>query len=119
MTTRLSMRSLAGMARTLVAVGTLRLASMLVTVRAAAPRNGCTSSSVSGPVGLTGGMSRGLGAVLAAGFLAGDGGLGFHAPQGRWCTVAAALALGAIAGLVVGEELPPGRVHRVLVCQIL
>ena len=66
MTTRLSMRSLAGTARTLVAVGTVRLASMLVTVRAAAPRSGCTSSSLSGPVGLTAGMSRGLGAALAA-----------------------------------------------------
>src|SRR3954466_1461140 len=39
-TTRLSMRSLAGMARTLVAVGTPRLASMLETTRAAAPRRG-------------------------------------------------------------------------------
>src|ERR1019366_8540966 len=65
MTTRLSMRSLAGTTRTLVAVGTLRLASMLVTVRAAAPRSGCTSSSLSGPVGLTAGMSRGLGEALA------------------------------------------------------
>src|SRR4051794_23720957 len=37
MTTRLSMSSLAGTARTLVAVGTARLASMLTTVRAAAP----------------------------------------------------------------------------------
>src|SRR4051794_2627035 len=37
MTTRLSIRSLAGMERTLVAVGTARLASMLVTTRAAGP----------------------------------------------------------------------------------
>ena len=66
MTTLLSMRSLAGTTRTLVAVGTLRLASMLVTVRAAAPRSGCTLSWLSGPVGLTAGMSRGFGAVLAA-----------------------------------------------------
>src|SRR4051812_45177396 len=36
-TVRLSMSSFAGMARTLVAVGTARLASMLVTTRAAAP----------------------------------------------------------------------------------
>src|SRR6476646_10204434 len=40
MTTRLSMSSFAGIARTLVAVGTARLASMLVTIRAAAPRRG-------------------------------------------------------------------------------
>src|SRR3954447_3578283 len=39
-TTRLSMSSLAGITRTLVAVGTVRLASMLETTRAAAPRSG-------------------------------------------------------------------------------
>jgi hypothetical protein len=38
---RLSMSSLAGTARTLVAVGTVRLDSMLATTRAAAPRSGC------------------------------------------------------------------------------
>src|SRR5580693_8701789 len=38
-TIRLSTRSLAGMARTLVAVGTVRLAVMFATVRAAAPRS--------------------------------------------------------------------------------
>src|SRR5450631_468836 len=88
MTTRLSIRSLAGTTRTLVAVGTLRLASMLVTVRAAAPRSGCTSSWLSGPVGLTAGMSRGLGealaasAAFAAGLLTGTGGLGAGAGTG-------------------------------------
>ena len=40
MTMRLSISSLAGTARTLVAVGTARLASMLVTTRAAAPFSG-------------------------------------------------------------------------------
>src|SRR4051812_47044478 len=40
MTTRLSISSLAGMTRTLVAVGTVRLASMLATTRAAAPLSG-------------------------------------------------------------------------------
>ena len=39
MTIRLSTSSLAGTARTLVAVGTARLAVMLLTVRAAAPRS--------------------------------------------------------------------------------
>src|SRR6476469_691582 len=38
MTIRLSQSSLTGTERTLVAVGTLRLASMLATVRAGAPR---------------------------------------------------------------------------------
>ena len=37
MTTRLSISNFAGTARTLVAVGTARLASMLVTTRAAGP----------------------------------------------------------------------------------
>src|SRR4051812_36895095 len=40
MTTRLSAMSLAGTARTLVAVGTVKEASMLATTRAAAPRSG-------------------------------------------------------------------------------
>src|SRR3954452_13001770 len=40
MTTRLSISSFAGIARTLVAVGTARLASMLETTRAAAPLSG-------------------------------------------------------------------------------
>src|SRR4051795_2859223 len=44
MTTRLSMSSLAGMTRTLVAVGTVRLASMLATTRAAAPFRGLLAS---------------------------------------------------------------------------
>src|SRR4051812_3436272 len=44
MTTRLSMSSLAGMTRTLVAVGTARLASMLATTRAAAPFRGLLAS---------------------------------------------------------------------------
>ena len=39
MTIRLSQSSLTGTERTLVAVGTVRLASMLATVRAGAPRS--------------------------------------------------------------------------------
>src|SRR5215469_14155679 len=60
MTIRLSMSNLAGIARTLVAVGTPRLASMFATVRAAAPR----SLDVWAPAG--GGVA---GAGLAAGAL--------------------------------------------------
>ncbi len=48
MTIRLSMSSLAGTARTLVAVGTVRLAAMFCTVRAAAPRSLFTSASAGG-----------------------------------------------------------------------
>ena len=43
---RLSTSSLAGTARTLVAVGTVRLVSMLATTRAAAPRSGWVCSTV-------------------------------------------------------------------------
>src|SRR4051812_36476289 len=59
MTTRLSISSLAGMARTLVAVGTARLASMLVTMRAAAPRRGDVPPSE---------VAAGLGAAACPGF---------------------------------------------------
>src|SRR5215472_1062189 len=48
MTMRLSMSSLAGTARTLVAVGTVRLAAMFVAVRADAPRSLTTSASGTG-----------------------------------------------------------------------
>src|SRR5690349_6726866 len=61
MTTRLSMSSLAGTARTLVAVGTESETSMLDTTRDGAPRRGVTTSSLTGPVPLTAGMSRGFG----------------------------------------------------------
>src|SRR6476659_6093751 len=60
-TTRLSMSSLAGTARTLVAVGTVSETSMLATTREGAPRRGVTMSSLTGPVPLTAGMSRGFG----------------------------------------------------------
>src|SRR3954471_10502586 len=50
MTVRLSARSLAGTARTLVAVGTVRLVSMLATTRAAAPRSGCECAPAAGPL---------------------------------------------------------------------
>ena len=60
MTTLLSMRSLAGTERTLVAVGIVRLDSMLTTVRAAAPRNAVSVSWLTGPVGVIAGTSRGM-----------------------------------------------------------
>ena len=52
MTMRLSTRSLAGTARTLVAVGTVSEASMLVTTRALAPRIGVVSGWLTAPLGL-------------------------------------------------------------------
>src|SRR3954452_9926512 len=75
-TTRLSMRSLAGIARTLVAVGTARLASMLVTMRAAGPRRGCSegpgeadSAGLSSRAAVGSAAGAGLG---SAGFLGAD-----------------------------------------------
>src|SRR5271157_4991706 len=73
MTIRLSASSLAGTARALVAVGTARLAVMLVTVRAAAPRSLLTSV----PSGGLGGESRaGLGGAATGGGGEGGGGAG-------------------------------------------
>src|SRR5215831_6044648 len=57
-TMRLSTRSLAGTARTLVAVGTVRLAAMFTAVRAAAPRSRTSvtpAADGAGPVGEGGG----------------------------------------------------------------
>src|SRR5579875_1249316 len=70
MTTRLSMSSFAGTARTLVAVGTVRLASMLATTRAAAPRNGWVGTSCGG-VGAAGCFAAAGGEALVAGLAAG------------------------------------------------
>src|SRR6185312_1828925 len=73
MTVRLSISSFAGIARTLVAVGTARLASMLVTTRAAAPFSGfvVAGSVVATAAGL--GAAAGFGAVTGSGFGAGAG----------------------------------------------
>ncbi len=48
MTNRLSSSNFAGTARTLVAVGTPRLVSMLLTTRAAVPRSGSVRTAPSG-----------------------------------------------------------------------
>src|SRR3954451_4246430 len=66
MTTRLSMSSLAGTERTLVAVGTVSEVSMLATTRCGAPRRRVTWSSLTGPAPLAAGTSRGLGSVFAS-----------------------------------------------------
>src|SRR4051794_38744245 len=65
MTLRLTSSSLAGTSRKLVAVGTSRLASMLATMRAAAPRRGC---GVPAPLDET--------LAGAAGFASADPGVG-------------------------------------------
>ena len=108
MTTRLSMSSLAGTARTLVAVGTPSELSMLATTRAAGPRSGLTSSSLTGPLSLTAGMSRGLGGILLS---AGRGVSCFGAAGGVGAAGAAAVATFASAG---GESLRPAGFEAVV-----
>src|ERR1700689_4867563 len=93
-TIRLSTSSLAGMARTLVAVGTVRLAVMFAAVRAAAPR------------------SRTSIACCASGG-------GRRARARRGCSGSAGRPrLLRRLWVVVGEEIPPGPVHRAGVCLI-
>src|SRR5215204_1864834 len=90
MTMRLSASSLAGTARTLVAVGTARLVCMLATTRAAAPRRTLGSAAgagwsagrpdvplVAGAVaGAVAGFAEGLAAGWGAGLAAGPAGAG-------------------------------------------
>ena len=93
MTMRLSISSLAGNARTLVAVGTERLATMFCAVRAAAPRSLASSASAGGGVAC-------CWACGAAGALGAAGVLGLAGPLG-------ALGPGAGGGATrVSPELP-------------
>src|SRR3954471_18130309 len=65
MTVRLSASSLAGTARTLVAVGTVRLVSMLATTRAAAPFSGVLAEPAGGATAGVGCAAAGVGAAGA------------------------------------------------------
>src|ERR1700744_5262855 len=106
MTIRLSMSSLAGTARTLVAVGTVRLAAMFCAVRAAAPRSLLTSASVG--VGVAGAWPAGFGRASAGAL--GGGRLGRD--RLRPGTVLPA------DRAVVGEERPPRLVDRAWVVEV-
>ena len=80
MTTRLSISNFAGTERTLVAVGTARLASMLVTTRAAGPLSADVVEvvevvAVNVAVGGTGGVSA-AGLVAGMAIVSGDWSLG-------------------------------------------
>src|SRR4051795_8129440 len=82
MTMRLSASSLAGTARTLVAVGTFSEAFMFLTTLAAAPRSGICLAPAAGA------FAAGLAAGLAAGFAGRLGGpppprLPARGPRGR------------------------------------
>src|SRR6185437_8111905 len=85
MTIRLSIISLAGMARTLVAVGTSSEADMFLTTAAAAPRSTCTASPSAGV-----GAGRAVGLATAAGRSAdGAAGRSADAAAGRSADAAA------------------------------
>ena len=106
MTMRLSISSLAGMARTLVAVGTSSDADMFFTTAAAAPRSTCASSPSA--AGVAGFASAALGlagvtSVLAAGGCVVAGGASFLA--GSAFTGAASAFAGACSALA-GTPLP-------------
>src|SRR3954469_16595442 len=87
---RLTSMSLAGTSRKLVAVGTPSDASMLVTMRAAAPRSGSPSGGAAGAGGVGAAVATGVGVGVATEAVAADA-------AGGDSVVAAALE--AIAGL--------------------
>src|SRR6476469_807585 len=103
MTVRLSMSSLAGTARTLVAVGTARLACMLVTTRAAGPFSVVTSPP---PVEVVPGAFAAAGAGAATG--ADAAGL-TGAAAGFWATCSGAGAPSARGVAAAGAGLLTGR----------
>src|ERR1700728_2240548 len=131
-TIRLSTSSLAGMARTLVAVGTVRLAVMFAAVRAAAPRSrtsiACCASG-GGGAGLAGAGrvdETGAGVPLAGAAGAPGAGAACGREGGRRRCLGRRGCPGSARRprllrrlwVVVGEEVPPGPVHRAGVCLI-
>src|SRR5580765_4572871 len=111
MTTRLSMSSLAGTARTLVAVGTSREDSMLVTTRALAPRRGGTTDSPLALVALGASGSRGrrttelagAAAVGAAGGGAAGAGGGLAAAGVRSAGITGAVSSSGLLAVALSE----------------
>ena len=93
MTIRLSISSLAGTARTVVAVGTLRLRSMFVAMALAGPRRTVTLSSSVWLFGADFGSWAGIGALLVSGFEAAAA----SAAEGRPLAAGAASAAGSLA----------------------
>src|SRR4051812_49691096 len=100
MTMRLSASSLAGTARTLVAVGTVSEAFMFLTTLAAAPRSGICLAPAAGA------LAAGFAAGLAAG-LAALASLGFAAGARRGLSAGGFFGLGRLGGLPPGVGRPP------------
>src|SRR3954454_6574469 len=107
MTIRLSASSLAGTARTLVAVGTLSEASMFCTIRAATPLSGTFFSGTPSPATLAGAAAFGCAAALdgfaAAGVVAVAAGAAGAAGAADGDAAAGAALAGAF--IVVGAAL--------------
>src|SRR5215469_7386018 len=103
---RLSTRSLAGMARTLVAVGTVRLTAMFAAVRAAAPRSRtCVASAVAGAAGGAGAPGAWATPDGAGGpGRAGTGGAGAGAAPDPGGAAAAGVAATVAAGAAVAGK---------------
>src|SRR6201996_5330292 len=99
MTMRLSMSSLAGMSRTLVAVGRARLLAMLTAVRAAAPRSRFRWPSACAGAGLAAGAGPAE-VAAGAGAVAGAAGAWGAAGAGGACEVRGLGGLGGAAGAV-------------------
>ena len=107
MTVRLSMSSLAGRLRALVAVGTSRLDSMLVTTRATAPRIGVVVTSLCGPERFTAGVSLATGVSFP---LRGPGAAGLLAAGALAAGLlsGALLCAGALGGAFCSGAVPDG-----------
>src|SRR3954466_6783389 len=90
MTMRLSASSLAGTARTLVAVGTVSETFMFLTTAADAPRRGDCLPAAIGVAGLAAGAG-----LVSAGFLGGGGGAGAAFAAGCGAGAGAATCWGA------------------------
>ena len=105
-TTRLSISNFTGTDRTLVAVGTERLASMFVTTRPAAPRSTSGSTTDASALSLDGGVAASGGGVDAgvdAGVEAGVEGAGEVVGVEELCSGAGAAAAAAACGAAAGE----------------
>ena len=116
MTMRLSIISLAGMARTLVAVGTSSEAFMFLTTAAAAPRSTANSSSSpgggpAGDFGLAGSALAGrpgASALAGAGLAAAGAGLGSAAGAGLGSGGGAGFGVGGVIRLPLAPARSDG-----------
>src|SRR3954451_13053758 len=87
---RLSASSLAGTARTLVAVGTVSETFMFLTTAADAPRSGDCLPAAIGVAGLAAGAALVSAGLLSAGLLGAGAGAGAAATVGAGCGAGAA-----------------------------